>query len=134
MKRRLRTILVVVGIVVLVVVAFLIVFARGAVSQVGGRTCVGCVEWHWNGSSSIRAERISGEYRFTGDHAYRLRFDSGDVLLDWEPLEAGCRFATAEGGSTLAFEDAGDVRLEVPADEGCDGDVPPAGVGPPGGG
>lgn len=122
MKRRLRTLAIVLGAVLIVIVAVLIVFVRGSVRQAGGRTCIGCVEWHWNGTSSIRAGRLSGEYRFTRDSDYLIRFGAGDVRLDERTLEAGCQIGTADDGARIHFGDARDVRFRAPAPDGGCGD------------
>lgn len=127
MKKRFRTLVIVLAAVILLGVGFVIVFARGSVRQVGARTCLGCVEWHWNGASSIRARQLSGEYRFTGDDPYMLRFAGGEVQVADRRVEPGCHYGPAERGTHIRFDDARDVRLESPADgSSCEGDGPAA--------
>lgn len=129
MRERFRTIIIIATVVILVVVGVLIVFARGSLRQAGGRTCLGCVEWHWSGSSSIRANRLSGEYVFTRPREYLIEFEGGDIRLNDRPLDTGCHVGIAESGTRVRFDDARDVQVRAPrGDATCDSGGPPAAV------
>ena len=121
----------IVGIVVLIVVAvgvglLISSYLSAPLRQTTGRTCIGCVSWHWNGTSNIRASRLSGDYAFRRDTSYLVSFSEGSVSLAGESLDPGCHEGRASEGDALEIGDARDVRLRVPApDEGCpaDGDA-----------
>jgi hypothetical protein len=121
MARRAWIVAIVVLIVVAVGVGLLISSYLGApLRQTTGRTCIGCVSWHWNGTSSIRASRLSGDYAFRRDASYLVSFSEGSVSLAGERLEPGCHEGRAGEGDALEIDDARDVRLRVPApEEGC---------------
>jgi hypothetical protein len=119
------------GLVVLAVVvigaALLIGGYRNApLRQTTGRTCIGCISIHWNGTSRVRASRLSVDYAFRRDVSYRIDFADGSVLLDGRRLAPGCHEGRAQEGDTLELDAARDVRIRVPAPpEGC-----PDGAGP----
>ena len=93
--------------------------ATAPLGQVAGRVCVGCVQTHWNGTSRIRANRITGRYVFREEAPYRVAFTAGTVALGGETLDPGCHEGTGAEGNEIRFDDARDVRLEVPP--GADG-------------
>lgn len=118
--------------IVIVVVALVgtIVLVRAAatapIGRVAGRVCIGCVETHWNGTSRIRANRITGRYAFREDVPYRVSFSAGTVALGGESLDPGCHEGRAAEGDEIRFDDAQDVRLEVPpGSDGCPEDGAP---------
>lgn len=104
---------IVIGVLVLVVVAAAVLVVRGygnaPLRQASGRTCIGCIETHWNGRSSIRASRLSGTYAFREESRYRILFAGGTVVLDGEELPPGCHEGVAEQGDELRLDDARDV-------------------------
>lgn len=118
---------IVIGVLVVVVAATAVLVVRGYGSaplrQASGRTCIGCIETHWNGRSSIRASRLSGSYAFREDSRYRILFSQGAVELDGEELEPGCHEGSADEGDELRLDDARDVRILAPAPvSGCPDD------------
>ncbi len=119
----------VIGVVVIVVIAVAVLVVRGYASaplrQTGGRTCIGCIETHWNGSSSIRARNLSGIYAFGEESRYRIEFSEGTVELAAEELEPGCNEGVAQEGDELRLDGARDVRIVAPAPvNGCPDDSP----------
>lgn len=118
----------IVGIAVLIItvagVGLLIQTYRHApLQQASGRTCIGCVTWFWNGTANVRANRLSGNYRFTGDASYLVTFTDGSVRLANRSLTPGCHVGRASDGDALVIEDGRHLRLRVPApEEGCSGD------------
>ncbi len=84
----------------------------------GARTCLGCVETHWNARSSIRANRLTATYVFEAAVRYRLSFRDGEVLLGDVALVPGCHEGVAAVGETLRLIDARAVRLLAPAEAG----------------
>lgn len=106
--------------IVVVVVALVGTFvlvraaATAPLGRVAGRVCVGCVETHWNGTSRIGANRITGRYAFREDAPYRVAFSAGSVALAGEALDPGCHQGRAAEGDALRFDDAREVRVEVP--------------------
>jgi hypothetical protein len=111
-------------VVVVVALAGTIVLVRAVATaplgRVAGRVCIGCVETHWNGASSIRANRITGRYAFREDAPYRVSFSSGTVVLAGETLDPGCHEGRAAEGDEIRFDDAREVRVEVPpGSDGC---------------
>jgi hypothetical protein len=84
------------------------------------RTCIGCVTTFWNGTATIRANRMSAAYVFAKDASYLVSFEDGTVVLAGERLTPGCHEGRAAEGTRLEFDDARRLRLRVPApDEGC---------------
>ena len=124
MARRAWIVGIVVLIVVVVGVGLLISsYASAPLRQTTGRTCIGCVSWHWNGSSSIRASRLTGDYAFRRDTDYLVSFSDGSVTLAGQRLDPGCHEGRASEGDALEIGHARDVRLRVPApEEGCPAD------------
>lgn len=121
MARRAWIVGIVVSIVGLVGAGLLISSYRSApLRQATGRTCIGCVSFHWNGTSTIRASRLSGDYAFRRDASYLVSFSDGSVTLAGEALAPGCHEGRASEGDAVEVGDARDVRIRVPApDEGC---------------
>lgn len=96
-------------------------YLGGPLRQASPRTCVGCVEWHWNARSSIRASRYTGDLRFQEEVRYALRFDAGEARLAGSPLTPGCHEGTAAAGDLLELDGVEELRLEAPAEPGrCD--------------
>jgi len=119
---------IVIGVLVVVIAAVAVLVVRGYGSaplrQVSGRTCVGCIETHWNGRSSIRASRLSGTYAFREDSRYRILFAEGTVQLAGEELAPGCHEGVSAEGDELRLDDARDVRILAPASVGgCPDDL-----------
>ena len=84
------------------------------------RTCVGCVSYFWNGTVTIRANRLSGGYVFAEDASYLVSFSDGSVTLADESLTPGCHDGRARAGATLEVNGARELRIRVPApDGGC---------------
>lgn len=66
------------------------------------------------------AKLQGGEYTFTRDTRYALRFESGDVRLDGRRLEPGCREDEARTGAHVLVNEATGFRLEVGDAARCD--------------
>lgn len=119
---------IVIGVLV-VVIAVAVVLVRGYGSaplrQAGARTCIGCIETHWNGTSSIRAGRLSGSYAVREASRYRVQFSEGAARLAGDELAAGCHEGVAQQGDELHLDDARDVRILAPAAAGGCPDASP---------
>lgn len=100
------------------VAVLLVQYLGGPLRQVSGRTCIGCVTWHWNGHSSIRARRYTGELRFREEVPYTIRFAGGEVRVQGERLPPGCHEDRAPAGASLELEGTERLRLEAPSEPG----------------
>jgi len=118
---------IVIGVLVVVAAAAVLVvrgYGSAPLRQASGRTCVGCIETHWNGRSSIRASRLSGTYAFREESRYRIQYSEGAVALAGEELAPGCHEGVADEGDELRLDDARDVRILAPAPVGgCPDDL-----------
>lgn len=115
----------IVGLVVLIAVALgvglLVQASRHApLHRASERTCIGCVTTFWNGTATIRANRMSADYVFAEEASYLVSFEEGTVTLAGARLPPGCHEGRADEGVRIAFENARHLRLQVPAPaEGC---------------
>ncbi len=87
----------------------------------GYDTCSFCYEGPAGRVFVVAAsELVGGNYMFTEDARYALRFKSGDVRLDGRRLEPGCHEGKAEAGTLVLVNEAKGFRLEVGEAARCD--------------
>ena len=91
----------IVGLVILIAVALgvglLVQASRHApLHRASERTCIGCVTTFWNGTATIRANRMSAAYVFAEEASYRVSFEDGAVTLAGAPLAPGCHEGRAD--------------------------------------
>ena len=115
-----RAVLTIGALVLVIAIAALLLpgVASAPLARQGARTCLGCVETHWNARSSIRANRLTGTYVFEEAVRYRVSFTDGEVLVSGQQLVPGCHEGVARIGETLELADARGVRIVAPADPG----------------
>lgn len=116
----LRIVLIVAAVAALLAVAVVaaVQYVSSPLRQASSRVCRGCVETHWNGHATLRAGRVTGDYRFTEDATWLLRFGGGEASVDGRALPAGCHEGDATAGARVTLDDARDLRLQAPAPEG----------------
>jgi len=84
-------------------------------------TCSLCYEGPAGKVYVVAASRISdGHYVFATETNYSLRFDSGQVEFNYEPLEPGCYTGEAKTGDVIDIVEARKFRLEVGKAASCD--------------
>lgn len=119
MTRRVWIVAIVVVVVTAIGVGLLIwTYQNEPLQRTRERSCVGCVSYFWNGTVTIRANRLSGGYVFAEDASYLVSFRDGSVTLANERLTPGCHEGRAREGVTLELDDARELRIRVPSPEG----------------